>query len=427
MLSSLPKVTDGIPFIKTETPTPVISAEGSQTSTTLDGNALTSQQHYGSHIGPTTELEPLLLDLSMSSGNSTSDGSYQRADSKTAFLKDPNFTPSISTLRLNAPPTLERILGPYRSVLLQSYVTTVQPGFPILDLEAIQDLDTNPATSDPALLAAISILTIPWLNPESSKKRPLPIPEIYPVEELAFDLFRESLQTPTLSTIQVGLLLMQRPNIDSRTLNTQLVTIAHELGLHLDCTNWASPPSDKGLRRRLAWALYIQDKWCSLIHGRPSMITKSNWAVPDLVDEDFDAAVSEPKSATSTQPGGSVSDEESQRGRELFKQMVKLTEILSMVLDTFFTLQAMREIDEAAHGGTKLILEKAKPVQIKLKEWFAKLPANLKMDSTTSGKPSSTGKATSFLFVKFYSTRLIYHISVRQALQTLCLDQPSIY
>ena len=396
MLSSITKATGGTPLIKTETTTPTNSADGVHTPINLDGYAFSSQQHYGSHIGPTTELEPLLLDLSMASSSTVPDGSYKRADSRTAFLRDPNFTPSISTLRLNAPQNLERVLGPYRSILLQSYMATIHPSFPILDIETLQELDTISATSDPALLAAISILTIPWLNPEASKKRPVPLPEISSVEELAFDLFRESLQAPTLSTIQAGLLLMQRPNIDSRTLNTQLVTVAHELGLHLDCTNWQSPPSVKGLRRRLAWALYMQDKWCSLIHGRPSMITKSNWAVPDLVDEDFDAAAPEPKSATSAQPSGSVSEEETQRGRELFKQMVKLTEILSMVLDTFFTLQAMREIDEAAQGGTKLILEKAKPVQIRLKEWFAKLPAILKMDSATSGKPSSTGKPFHF-------------------------------
>ena len=411
MLSSIPKVTDETPPIKTETAGSVSSVERFQIPINLDGNAFSSQQHYGSHIGPTTELEPLLIDLSMASGSTTPDGSYKRADSRTAFLKDPNFVPSISALRLNAPQSLERILGPYRSVLLQSYTTTVHPNFPILDLETLQELDANPASSDPALLGAICMLTIPWLNPETSRKRSVPLPEIYPLEEFAFDLFRDSLQAPTLSTIQTGLLMMQRPNIDSKTLNTQLVTVAHELGLHLDCTNWASPPSDKGLRRRLAWALYMQDKWCSLIHGRPSMITKSNWGVPDLVDEDFDAAIPEPKSAISTQSSSMALEEETQRGRELFKQMVKLTEILSMVLDTFFTLQAMREIDEAAQGGTKLILEKAKPVQIRLKEWFAKLPANLKMDSATSGKPSSTGEL--FLFPRhFLLMLLLSHLSL---------------
>ena len=377
-----------------------------------DDSGFSSQQHYGNYIGPTTELEPLLLDLSMASPYSTQDGTYKRADSRTAFLQDLNFTPSTSTSKANAPQNLERIVGPYRSILLQSYMTTVHPNFPILELEALQDFETNPVSSDPALLAAIYTITIPWLNPEPSKQRPVPIPEIYPIEELAFDLFRESLQAPTLSTIQAGLLLMQRPSIDSRTLNTQLVSIAHELGLHLDCTNWASPLSYKGLRRRLAWALYMQDKWCSLIHGRPSMITKSNWAVLDLVDEDFDACAPEsPSSATSTHPSGSSSDEETQRGRELFKQMVKLTEILSMVLDTFFTLQAMREIDEAAHGGTKLILEKAKPVQIRLKEWFAKLPANLKMDSATSGKPSSTGTLSTHHPAAF-SFPVVSHLNV---------------
>ena len=62
------------------------------------------------------------------------------------------------------------------------------------------------------------------------------------------------------------------------------------------------------------------------------------------------------------------------------------------MLDTFYTLQAMQDVDLAGVNGTRLILERAKPVQIRLKEWFTHLPTSLKMDDSLSGRPSSTGK-----------------------------------
>lgn len=46
---------------------------------------------------------------------------------------------------------------------------------------------------------------------------------------------------------------------------------------------------ERGLRKRLAWALYMEDQWCSLVHGRPSLISKAHWAVRDLIEEDFEA------------------------------------------------------------------------------------------------------------------------------------------
>ena len=75
------------------------------------------------------------------------------------------------------------------------------------------------------------------------------------LEDMAFRLFESSLVHPNLPTIQAGLLLMQRSNIDSKFLNTQLVGAAFELGLHLDCSKWTVSPFERGLRKRLAWAL----------------------------------------------------------------------------------------------------------------------------------------------------------------------------
>ncbi|MCJ1396991.1 Fungal specific transcription factor [Xylographa trunciseda] len=341
--------------------------------------------HHTTHIGPTTELEPILLDLSSTNGNVPPGERYQKSDDRTAFLVDQNGMEGSKAANLTAQAALERLVGNYGPFLIQSYINIIHRNFPIVEEEFFMEYSYGRNFNlDPALLASMYLLTMPWLLRDISMSTSQ-LPDIYLLEDLAFRLFGESLYKPTLSTIQAGILLLQRPNNDSKTLNSQLVGAAYELGLHLDCTSWTSSPAEKGLRKRLAWALYMQDKWCSLIHGRPAVIYKSNWAVKGLVDEDFEPSKVHYEAVPLS--------EDATRGQALFREMVSLTEILSVVLDTFYTLKAMQEVEDAAQGGTRLILERAKPVQIKLKEWFAGLPGNLKMDSTMTGKPSSTGNS----------------------------------
>lgn len=283
---------------------------------------------------------------------------------------------------------VEKLVKPHGPVLMRAYQSTLHRDYPVVEDELFLHYESNRGQDiDPALLSAMYCMAVPSLVREVDGGAPPPF-DIVRLEDAAFRSFGESLCQPTLSTIQAGLLLMQRPNVDSKTLNTQLVGIAYELGLHLDCSSWSVSNSERRLRKRLAWALYMQDKWCSLIHGRPSSISGSNWAVQRLEDADF---------ASSAEEAAEESDSvEMEHGRALFTQMVALTQILSDVLDTFYTLQAMREVEDAGQNGTRLILERAKPVQIKLKEWFAHLPPTLKMDtSITTGKPSSTGTSPS--------------------------------
>ena len=340
-------------------------------------------QQYSTHIGPTTELEPFILDLSSAAGAALPGDLYRKSDKRTSFLVDRFAAEGSKAAKVTALSALERLIGSCGPVLVQSYLSIIHRNFPILEDDFFSEYNSGSKFNiDPALLATVYLITVPLVARELSRSSSQ-LPDIYQLEDLAFRLFAESLYKPTLSTVQTGILLLQRPNNDSKTLNSQIVGAAYELGLHLDCTTWATSAIEKASRKRVAWALYMQDKWCSLIHGRPSVISKSNWAVRNLVDQDF-------VSSTMTY-GAVVSEEEVDRGRALFKEMVNLTEILSTILDTFYTLKAMKEVDEAVQNGTRLILERAKPVQIRLKEWFAGLSPNLKMDSTMTGRPSSTG------------------------------------
>jgi len=327
-------------------------------------------QYHGSHVGYTTELEPMFFDISRSAGAASWGANYQKSDDRNAFLtfrgnnnEEPQSTSSQA---------IGRLVGPHGPLLLQHFQTAISRSFPIIEDASLAVPHSK--SIDPALLCAVYTVSAssPGLRSDmklSDKKRHSL--EIGKLEDLALDLLGDSLVKPTLSTIQAGLLLMQRSEIDSKTLNTQLVSAAFELGLHLDCSSWILSDEERGLRKRLAWAVYMQDQWCSLVHGRPSLISKAHWAVQDLYDEDFgvnsdtnDAALDERK-----------------RGQECFCEMVALTAILSSILDTFYTQLAMQEYDAAGENSTRLILERAKPVQMRLKDWFTQLPKTLKLDN----------------------------------------------
>lgn len=357
--------------------------EGHGLSKSPSDMSWSNPQHYKTHIGYTTELEPLLFDISQATGILTLENRYQKPDERNAFLLlDPNVDRGADVI-LGALSAIDEILGTLGATLMTTYRNHINRYFPIVDDTFFRTYDSRQRnTLDPTLLAAVYLLAASTGNGlHSGISSRLDIDQL---EDVAFRLFGSSLGKPTLSTIQAGILLIQSPNVDSNVLNTQLVGAAYELGLHLDCSTWKVSDDECSLRKRLAWAIYSQDKWCSLIHGRPSSISTAHWAVQSLDQDEYMLNLDEDREDVST--------EETKRGQELFTQMVALTEILSTVLDTFYTLKAMQEVDLAGPNGTRLILERAKPVQIRLKEWFAHLPVSLKMDDNTSGKPSSTGK-----------------------------------
>ena len=70
--------------------------------------------------------------------------------------------------------------------------------------------------------------------------------------QTATEALRGTADRPKLSSVHADLLLLQRSGGDIWILTSQLVAIAEELGLHLDCTSWDIPEWEKGLRRRLA-------------------------------------------------------------------------------------------------------------------------------------------------------------------------------
>lgn len=329
------------------------------------------------HIGMTTELEPALLEhlpLDEYDEFTVHASRLRRCADDGTFMRVVNTVPvgDSQAVSLDA---IESLVAPYGATLIEKFFDHVHPSFPILMEDAFRQSYRERRQLSPLLLAAVYVLTLKFVDvgaTSTSARRP----DAARLESTALKLLIESLPFPSISTIQAGLLLTQKSTLATASLNGQLVTAGFALGLHQDCSNWRMKTWEKGLRKRLAWALYMHDKWSSLVHGRPSQIFAFNWTVKDLVEQDFsDAFLSGTDSAHDEASVG--------HGPLLFCHMVALTTILSDILDRFYTLQAIEDFRAAGNQRTRLILDKAKPAQIRLKEWFSSLPASLKMESST--------------------------------------------
>jgi hypothetical protein len=300
---------------------------------------------------------------------------------------------------------IESLVAPHGQLLINLYFRIVHPTFPILHKKVfLEKYARTHREFSPPLLAAVYILSLNWWS-YSAELAHLPKPDAASLREIAFKTMSDIVHRPKLSTIQAGLLLLQTPEGDSWSLITQLVGLGQDLGLHLDCTNWRIPGWEKGLRKRLAWGLFVQDKWGSLVHGRPSHITVSDWDVQPVDENDFPE-----RAADEDDEEGST---EVEKGRILFSEMIALARILSDILANFYTLSAEAELRaEARVSGVAPVLQRAKPLQLRLKSWFADLPESLRLQDVTLRKLSSTG----YLHLAYYATEITLHRQIVRAL-----------
>ncbi|GKZ26010.1 fungal specific transcription factor [Aspergillus brasiliensis] len=359
------------------------------------------------HIGLTTELEPALLEflpLDQNNEGCVASSRVRKFGDDGTFMRVVNShadSPQSATLD-----AIESLVAPYGSTLVEKFFEHVHPSFPILMEDSFRQSYRARTGLTPLLLSAVYVLALKFVDvgPQSVRR-----PDAGRLESTALKLLTESLPYASMSTVQAGLLLMQRSNLATAALNAQLVTAGFELGLHQDCSNWRMETWEKGLRKRLAWALYMQDKWSALVHGRPSHVVSSNWMVQDLVEQDFTDAFS----GTSTHDDAPVG-----HGPLSFCHMVALTTILSDILDRFYTLQAIEEFKTAGANRTRMILERAKPAQIRLKEWFGRLPTQLKMESggdifETVNEDNSRNGA---LHLSYFATEITLHRCIVRSL-----------
>lgn len=403
------------------------------------------QDRYSQYIGATTDFEPSLINLSTFDPQDESllaRGTLRKVSDNDVFLMLPDYTtPGYEHIAEDVA-EVEETVAPHGRRLIDVYFTVVHPSFPIIQKAVfLEKYERDPHDFSPPLLAAMYLLAINWWDQDEELARH-PRPDVARLERLVRTTLADAMYRPKLSTVQAGLILSQRPEGDQWAPTAQLVAIAQELGLHLDCTAWKIPQWEKGLRKRLAWALYMQDKWGALVHGRPSHIFQSNWAVQPLAEHDFPEVDWDEKNM---QEGVAL-----ERGRMVFTQMVLLTKILAEILDTFYTLEAQAEVGrisrasagrnitaggasnnnnsgaQPAVSGAHHVLNLAKPIQLKLKEWYQALPAAIRMENSSAFGNQGVRRAAhlysprfnpiGYLHLAYFATEITLHRRIIRSL-----------
>ncbi|EMC95191.1 hypothetical protein BAUCODRAFT_42261, partial [Baudoinia panamericana UAMH 10762] len=375
--------------------------------------SLSLQRHrHCKLLGQTTALDSSLIRLgSFNEKNETQSrhGILRQVNCNEYFSIHADADVQIPDDEARALAEIERIVGPHEPALIDIYFRNVQPSYPIIQEQAFLDRHRHGDKQfNPPLLAAMYLLALSWWeqDPELAKHTK---PDVARLEYIAVTALTVAMQRPKISAVQAGLLLLQRAKSSTWTLTVQLVALGQDIGLHLDCSSWSIPVWERRLRKRLAWALYMQDKWSAVMHGRPSHINPADWVVQQPTEQDFDESID--PTLTRVQE---VTEPQLAHGRTVFMQMIKLTGIMAEVYETFYSETAKADYARAGRFATQLVLNRAKPVQIKLKEWFAKLPTECKMDNYTAGELSSTG----YLHLGYFAAEISIHRRIVQSLDT---------
>lgn len=364
-------------------------------------------QQYAKYIGPTDEHDYALLDLRLYDDDHdesvAEQGTFRKVGPSEFFHQFADADQPGQSQDMRDLDQIEAIVAPYGSALIRLYFRIVHPSFPVLQKDLyLERYARSYRVFSPPLLAAVYILALNWWL-YSEELRDHAKPDMVALEDIAFRSLQDVSQRPKISTVQAGLLLLQRPgSITSWQLTCQVVAIGQDLGLHLDCSNWRIPAWERALRKRLAWALFNQDTWSALIYARPPHISLNNWAVQPVASEDFpDDAVGEDEDIAL----------EVEKGRTLFNELISLSKMLNSILEKLYSLQAELDITHS-YDPTKAVLERAKPIQVRLKSWWAELPENLRMDATQSGVLTSVG----YLHLAYFATEITLHRRILRSL-----------
>ncbi|KXT07573.1 hypothetical protein AC578_10230 [Pseudocercospora eumusae] len=401
-------------------PTPLASQPSMRKPFAVDESLSLQRHRHCKYLGQTTALDARLIALgSFNDQNETESqlGTLRQVNRTEYFSTHADSDVSVPDDEARALAEIDQVIGSHGPALIDIYFRNVHPSYPIIQKQAFLDRHQHGDRKfNPPLLAAMYMLAMAWWDQDPAVSSH-PKPDIARLEFIAMSSLTVAMQRPKMSAVQAGLLLLQRAESGTWTLTVQLVALAQDIGLHLDCSDWSIPQWERKLRKRLAWALYMQDKWSALMRGRPSHINASDWNVPTPTEEDFDETIHPLPT-----PNEEL-DSQAARGRMVYMQMISLTSIMAEVCDTFYSESAKSELARAGQYATQLALARAKPVQIKLKDWFAKLPEDCKMDNFTTGQLASQG----YLHLAYFATEISIHRRIVQSLDPATTNPYMLY
>lgn len=226
------------------------------------------------------------------------------------------------------------------------YFKFIFPELPIISRHRTDLLTSNPSDGfagfPVVLLAAIYACTFPFCVHDTSLQLSTAF-EGTPVEalwSLVYELITENMHRPKLAVVQAAVLYMHKPP-KGRTQAladgpkvwsfwASIVGLAHSLGLHLECRRWGIPAWEKRLRRRLWWAIYLEDTWRSFLSGRPPVIIADEFDLSELDGTDFVHNLASLHSTNIIPPSAVSNTKES-----IFPHLVRLTLLVTEIYQAF--------------------------------------------------------------------------------------------
>ncbi|KAM3450760.1 hypothetical protein MY3296_005813 [Beauveria thailandica] len=308
-------------------------------------------------------------------------------------------------------PTLPVIPNAYMDIPLSTGATS-----PVMSTA----LDSIPT----AVLAAMYGLAMPFaLNDELlAVVNAFETPPLLQLWTLVHALIQADIHRPSVSTVQAALLFLHKDSSSHTTSNSRsggndlsssaflwsfigsTVGMAHSLGLQIECQMFGIPNADKRLRRRLWWALYIEEKWQSLLMGRPPFIRADEWDVGELVDRDFEMKT---MSSYFDEAAAVV-------GRTFlpFRDMARLAVIVADVQEKLYSLRACQKLAE----DLALSISTAKPLFDRLNDWRSSINAPEPFyDNIAGTSPYPTTMYFAYLTIVTYIWRALLRPTVRSS------------
>lgn len=317
---------------------------------------------------------------------------------------------------------LQDCIGTLNPELMNTFIKYVLPFYPIIHKTTLMDkFGRSVYELTPSILASIYSIALNWAAYEGSLNIPT-LPSRRILSCMSFEFFTREIGYPTLSTVQTGLLLLQQHDILQESprsacwlLISQLVGASYELGLHIDCNNWEIPQWEKKLRRRLAWAVFMEDKWWALTAGRPSFIQSNNWDVPDLSthNEFGDLLCGNSTVSAGCNEAFGIYD-----GVLFYAEMIKLTKLLSDILETLYSSRELHNFTDTrgtAEMEKQLLQELglANSLRTRMSAWYSQLSRRLRVEETKTGQlcPNANLHIGYFVLAMTLFRRLIKFLS----------------
>ncbi|ORY98166.1 fungal-specific transcription factor domain-domain-containing protein [Syncephalastrum racemosum] len=286
-------------------------------------------------------------------------------------------------------------------VLVRSYFDIPASTLPIIRKDQFMDaFDGRTSPPPPSLLVYAMCTYSCFLLPSNSplfKDLGVERDDVFhELSDRAAEMIRAEYLVPRISTIQALVILCSHPTYSSSSYRNWIlagmaVRMAQDLGLHRSLTSTQGSKDSTEARKRLWYSVYVTDRWCCAVMGRPLAIADSDCDV-DLPD-----------------PAGAHADED----YTIFVNFAKLSGILGEVLRRVYSPKA-----KAAGYKSAAMEQTVNKLQSMLTEWFQQLPddcritpEDIHMLRTDPHRYANTKKLTQggALTICYHSVTLLLH------------------